>query len=200
MRRLLDDLSAGEIRKMRESGMSNYDIAKSLDVSEQTIYNIIGKQGARMDGIKAFVDGSIGGRIKEERAKRFLTQSDLERMTGVTFQMISRYENGKTAPNDKTLQKIADALGVDVAYLKTGKQIAAETISPVTSIQEEKLPSVDVVGETIQIGDYTASIDYRKETVAISRATHYWSVELADMLKLGDVFRSVLARAAGRTK
>lgn len=49
-------VTAHEMRKMREEGMSNHDIAKALDISTQTVLNYIGKQGKKMECLRAFRD------------------------------------------------------------------------------------------------------------------------------------------------
>lgn len=49
-------VTASEMMHMREQGMSNHDIAKSLDICEATVYNYIGKQGGRMERLEAFRD------------------------------------------------------------------------------------------------------------------------------------------------
>lgn len=43
-RRLTDSVSVDELLKMRESGMTNSDIARALDVSIQTVLHYIGNQ------------------------------------------------------------------------------------------------------------------------------------------------------------
>lgn len=58
-------ITASEMLTMRESGMSNRDIAKSLDISYATVVNYIGKQGRRMEGLAAFKDAPP----KKEEAK-----------------------------------------------------------------------------------------------------------------------------------
>lgn len=55
MRRKID-VTPGEMLELRERGYSNHDIAKSLDVSEQTVRRYIGKQNGRMEGLAAFKD------------------------------------------------------------------------------------------------------------------------------------------------
>lgn len=49
-------VTPAEMLTMREEGMSNHDIAKSLDVSYQTVVRYIGKQGKRIGGLAAFRD------------------------------------------------------------------------------------------------------------------------------------------------
>lgn len=55
MRRKID-VTAAEMLTLREEGLSNHDIAKSLDISEQTVRRYIGAQGCRMERLEAFRD------------------------------------------------------------------------------------------------------------------------------------------------
>lgn len=67
------------------------------------------------------IDIEIGNRIREERLCNKLSQHDLGIEIGqANGNQISKYEMGKAVPA-KTLQKIAQALDVDVVYLQTGK-------------------------------------------------------------------------------
>jgi transcriptional regulator with XRE-family HTH domain len=60
-------------------------------------------------------DKKIGIQIKKARAEAQLTQSQLGAKIGVTWEMISRYENGKSSPR-KNLEKVARALGKPIQY------------------------------------------------------------------------------------
>lgn len=53
MRRKID-VTAGEMLALRELGLSNHDIAASLDISIATVLRYIGKQDGRMEGYAAF--------------------------------------------------------------------------------------------------------------------------------------------------
>jgi hypothetical protein len=53
MRRKID-VTAGEMLALREQGMSNHDIAESLDISIATVRRYIGKQDGHMEGYAAF--------------------------------------------------------------------------------------------------------------------------------------------------
>lgn len=53
MRRKLD-VTAAEMLQLREQGMSNHDIAMSLDISDQTVRRYIGRQDGHMEGYSAF--------------------------------------------------------------------------------------------------------------------------------------------------
>lgn len=49
-------VTAAEMLELRKQGMSNHDIAKSLDICYATVLNYIGKQDGKMEGLAAFKD------------------------------------------------------------------------------------------------------------------------------------------------
>lgn len=72
----------------------------------------------------------IGKKIKVIRSFRNLSTYDLSSMTGISQSTISKLENGKRKVDIEILRKIAEALGVSLAYL-TGESLL--------SIIEERL-------------------------------------------------------------
>ena len=66
MRRLLDDVTISEMRKMRESGMNNADIAQALDVGKSTVYRYIGGQGGRGGYVTKSIPVGISSQPKKE--------------------------------------------------------------------------------------------------------------------------------------
>lgn len=50
------DVTVSEMLQLRAQGMSNHDIAKSLDISIATVKRYIGAQGRRMERYAAFAD------------------------------------------------------------------------------------------------------------------------------------------------
>ena len=60
-------------------------------------------------------DTKIGIQIKKARAEAQQTQADLGNKIGVTWEMISRYENGKSSSR-KNLDSIAEVLGKPIQY------------------------------------------------------------------------------------
>ena len=68
---------------------------------------------------------SFASRLVEARHSAQLSQTDLERSSGVPKTRLSRYENGHILPSLQTLKKIADALGVTEASL-LGERTAPE--------------------------------------------------------------------------
>jgi len=59
-------------------------------------------------------DIEIGRTIREQRQKKRLSQSELAKKVGVTWEMISRYERGRSSSLQKILL-LADALDLDVS-------------------------------------------------------------------------------------
>jgi transcriptional regulator with XRE-family HTH domain len=74
---------------------------------------------------------SIGARVRSQRLRRALSQTELSERTrdadgvAVTVATISRIENDRERmsrhPNMATVRKLADALGVDAGWLLTGE-------------------------------------------------------------------------------
>jgi transcriptional regulator with XRE-family HTH domain len=59
----------------------------------------------------------IGGRIRDAREKRSLSQNDLAHVLGVTRPVVTKIEKGSKATNSVELRKIADFLGASVEDL-----------------------------------------------------------------------------------
>lgn len=59
----------------------------------------------------------IGANIRRARVRRKLTQDDLAQAVHTTRQTISNYETGRSRPDVETLQRLADALGVELTEL-----------------------------------------------------------------------------------
>ena len=63
----------------------------------------------------------IGANIRRARVRRKLTQDDLAQTVHTTRQTISNYETGRSRPDVETLQRLADALGVELTGLLDGE-------------------------------------------------------------------------------
>lgn len=71
---------------------------------------------------------SIGSKIKEIRLSKGLTQKQLGERCGMADSAIRRYESDRGNPTEKTLSRIADALGVFVIDLLPENEI--DKVSP----------------------------------------------------------------------
>ena len=62
----------------------------------------------------------IGKLIKELRKKNNLTQKDLADSLGVTYQAVSKWENGKNIPDISLLKEISKKYNIDINDLLEG--------------------------------------------------------------------------------
>ena len=59
----------------------------------------------------------IGSKIKEARKECGMSQSQLAKQMGVTPQMVSKWETGKSIPKYETISKLAECFHTDVAHI-----------------------------------------------------------------------------------
>jgi transcriptional regulator with XRE-family HTH domain len=64
---------------------------------------------------------TVGERIQARRKRLFLTQTDVAAMTGLNTSTIAHIEIGRATPRPRTIRKLAEALGVDPAWLAYGE-------------------------------------------------------------------------------
>lgn len=57
---------------------------------------------------------AIGGRVRNARLRKRLTQTELGRLVGYSLPAISSIERGKTNPKFLVLRKLADVLGLSL--------------------------------------------------------------------------------------
>lgn len=66
------------------------------------------------------VDVHVGKRVKEIRAIRSLTQSDVARHLDISFQQLQKYESGSNRISASRLYELATLLGVSPGYFFDG--------------------------------------------------------------------------------
>ena len=71
------------------------------------------------------MDRTIGAKIRMRRSELGMTQTDLAKAIGVTFQQVQKYENGTNRVGGSRMAGVATALNVPVSYFFD--QTAAET-------------------------------------------------------------------------
>lgn len=70
------DVTVSEMLQLRAQGMSNHDIAKSLDISVATVRRYIGAQGQRMERLAAFADAKPEPKKNETEEAPAIPQYD----------------------------------------------------------------------------------------------------------------------------
>jgi transcriptional regulator with XRE-family HTH domain len=63
------------------------------------------------------IDEFIGGRMRERRQALGISQTDLGKMLGVSFQQIQKYENGRNRVSAGRLFDICKALNVSLSSM-----------------------------------------------------------------------------------
>jgi len=76
--------------------------------------------GPDLDGSPNPIDIHVGGRIRMLRRSLNLSQGDLAKALGLTFQQIQKYERGGNRVSASKLYAIAKALQTDVPYFFEG--------------------------------------------------------------------------------
>lgn len=100
------------------------------------------------------IDRHVGARIRMQRLLNGVSQVMLGDRTGITFQQIQKYENGKNRVSASRLQQIASILKVEPAFFFDG------------SLGKAAASTYDIPRETIIIDEFISSAD----GIALSRA------------------------------
>lgn len=79
--------------------------------------------------------------LKQVRKSKGITQVELEEKTGISQQMISRYESGDHIPQIDTAVKIADALGVTLDELVVIREAKEQVATKLKTLSEEEKSS-----------------------------------------------------------
>ncbi|HHW4679804.1 MAG TPA: XRE family transcriptional regulator [Xylella sp.] len=119
---------------------------------------------------------TIGNRVKKEREAQNITRSDFAKKTGIGYSTIAELERGGMQTTTK-LRTIADALGVSLKWLETGKGSKNEgrPVSTVVSpeknyIRVEQLDAEAEMGEGRENQEYPEVIRSMEYTEAFIRS------------------------------
>ena len=88
------------------------------------------------------VDVHVGRRVRMRRMMLNLSQTDLGKKSGITFQQIQKYEKGSNRVGASRLQQISDALGVSPYYFFEGAPTVGKKMP---APQEGELPEGVIV-------------------------------------------------------
>lgn len=94
----------------------------------------LGKKGKEPMGFNP-IDVYVGGRVKMRRKTAGLTQQDLAKALGLTFQQVQKYERGANRISASKLFMIANTLDVAISWFFDG--VENEDIEIVNGFSEE---------------------------------------------------------------
>lgn len=91
---------------------------------------------------------SIGGRLRELRTQRKMSQGDIEKRTGLLRCYVSRVEGGYTVPSVATLEKFAAALAVPLHMIfYRGKK---SDLRPISQVRPARREAPDAFSEKLR--------------------------------------------------
>ena len=107
----------------------------------------------------------VGRRLKEIRKHLNMSQKDFANKYGMSQQILSKYENGKSDISDRIKTSLADEFNININWLLTGKgtMILEEEATgkfAVPSEIEQKLSYEEILPILIEIGNLNK---YQKE-------------------------------------
>ena len=88
---------------------------------------------------------SLGGKLRQLRSERNISQRDLARMAGLSPNSISLIERDETSPSVSTLQSLAAALHIRMSYF-----FEEETPASVLHIKQGARPKIESEGVVIE--------------------------------------------------
>ena len=80
------------------------------------------------DGIHP-IDRHVGFRLRLARASRKLSQTELAKASGITFQQVQKYEKGTNRVSASRLFEFATLLGVEIAFFFEGADDSADRVA-----------------------------------------------------------------------
>ncbi|NQV98401.1 MAG: helix-turn-helix transcriptional regulator [Rhodospirillales bacterium] len=73
--------------------------------------------------ITPHLDAEIGNRLRQARLVENLTQDDLARKLGISFQQVQKYENGVNRVSSSRLWTVSRVLGLPITYFYEGLDV-----------------------------------------------------------------------------
>lgn len=92
---------------------------------------------ASLSRMATAVDRHVGNRIREKRQERGVTQQELSRALGISYQQVQKYENGANRVSAGRLYILAEALGTTVGEFFSGFGDDVEKPARILATSEE---------------------------------------------------------------
>lgn len=143
----------------------------------------------------------IGERLREERAKYDLSQSDVAKICGANRATPSTWERGEQTPNAAALAALSDR-GLDIQYVITGRRSLTGAVpAPASDADAVRVPLFsatgsmgdgnDLITEDVLLGDVPISRHWLQLNVPRSRPealqmVHAYGDSMAGTLNSGD--------------
>jgi transcriptional regulator with XRE-family HTH domain len=87
-------------------------------------------------------DLHVGSRIRLQRIMRGMTQTELSRLVGISFQSVQKYERGENRVSASRLHEFAAALGVHEQFFFEGVE-GVGAAAPVPAVRDPSLSATE---------------------------------------------------------
>ena len=115
-------------------------LAKHLGVSFEWL--VLGVDGTKKDPVVSIkpidLNDSIANRIKTAMYNKDVVQANFHTRLGSTRSGVSKWLKGESKPNDKSIQKIADVLGVSFQWLAYGDDSPVSSTPPPIAVPNKE--------------------------------------------------------------
>ena len=112
---------------------------------------------------------TTGERIREARMRAGLTQADLARKLGISYQSIGQWERNGRNPKYETMQKIAEALGLTMNDLFEIPKSLPGLIDSAYMDNEENITNVNEIYRQEKLMEYFSLLNRDGQEKAVER-------------------------------
>ncbi len=107
----------------------------------------------------------IGERLRKERERLGLTQSDFAKAGGVAFRTYCDYEAGKSEPKASTLSLLGE-MGLDVLYVVTGQKTP---VSGITTEEQKLVENYRAMDDAARLNMQAVSDSFAKSSQDVKK-------------------------------
>ncbi len=121
--------------------------------------------------------------LKKLRKERGLTQPDIAKLLGISYQAVANYENGRREPDNESLVKLANFFSVSVDYLLRGDEALQvnnekSNIPKPSKAGSKWIPVLGHVAAGIPIDAVEDIIDYEEIPEDMVRTGEYFALQI----------------------
>lgn len=113
-------------------------------------------------------------KLKEIRLSKKLTQQEVADKINMSVQAYSHYETGRREPDNQTLKKLSDILGVSIDYLLDNSQYNPS----IAKSKGIKIPVLGTIPAGIPIEAIEEILDYEEISEEMARTGEYFALKV----------------------
>jgi len=87
------------------------------------------------------VDAHVGSRVRQQRLVLGMSQHELAKKLGLTFQQVQKYERGANRIGAGRLYKLSKILGVPITYFYSDLEDSEDAVSEMAALEDAMPPT-----------------------------------------------------------